>query len=90
MAAAAKKKPNPWYVAVVSGMASYIDSCAIITSGTALAIFQTALAGTSHALSNIQFGALESSLTLCIAIASIIGGRLGDKFGRKKVFAVTM
>lgn len=90
MAAAVKKKPNPWYVAVVSGMASYIDSCAIITSGTALAIFQTALAGTSHALSNIQFGALESSLTLCIAIASIIGGRLGDKFGRKKVFAVTM
>ena len=71
-------------------MASYIDSCAIITSGTALAIYQAAFAGTAHALSNIQFGALESSLTLCIAIASIIGGRLGDLYGRKKVFAVTM
>lgn len=90
MATAVRKEKNPWYVAVVSGMASYIDSCAIITSGTALAIFQSALAGTAHALSNLQFGALESSLTLCIAIASIVGGRLGDKFGRKKVFAVTM
>ncbi len=85
-----KKQPNPWYVAVVSGMASYIDSCGIITSGTALAIYQKAFAGTEHALSNMQFGALESSLTLCIAIASIIGGRLGDIYGRKKVFAVTM
>jgi inositol transporter-like SP family MFS transporter len=90
MSTLVKKQPNPWYVAVVSGMASYIDSCAIITSGTALAIYQAALAGTTHALSNIQFGALESSLTLCIAIASIIGGRLGDLYGRKKVFAVTM
>ena len=85
-----RKQVNPWFVAVVSGMASYIDSCAIITSGTALAIFQKAFEGTAYALSNIQFGALEASLTLCIAIASIIGGRLGDIYGRKKVFAVTM
>lgn len=86
----AKKQPNPWFVAIVSGMASYIDSCAIITSGTALAIFQKAFEGTEYALSNMQFGALEAALTLCIAIASIIGGRLGDIYGRKKVFAVTM
>lgn len=85
-----KKQPNPWFVAIVSGMASYIDSCAIITSGTALAIFQKAFEGTEYALSNMQFGALEAALTLCIAIASIIGGRLGDIYGRKKVFAVTM
>ncbi|MCD8357439.1 MAG: MFS transporter [Clostridia bacterium] len=85
-----KKQPNPWFVAIVSGMASYIDSCAIITSGTALAIFQKAFEGTTYALSNMQFGALEAALTLCIAIASIIGGRLGDIYGRKKVFAVTM
>lgn len=31
---------NPWWVATVSGMASYIDSCAIISSGTALVIYQ--------------------------------------------------
>lgn len=85
-----KQQPNPWFIAIVSGMASYIDSCAIITSGTALAIYQKAFDGSEFALSNIQFGALEASLTLCIAIASIIGGRLGDIYGRKKVFAVTM
>ncbi|MGN0286941.1 MAG: MFS transporter [Atopobiaceae bacterium] len=87
---ATRKKPNPWYVAVVSGMASYLDSCAIITSGTALTIFQTAYQNTAFALSNVQFGALNAALTLCIAIASIVGGRLGDLLGRKKVFAVTM
>ena len=30
--------PNPWVVGVVSGMASYIDSCAIVSSGTAVVI----------------------------------------------------
>lgn len=35
-----EKIPNPWYVGVVSGMASYIDSAAIISNGTALVIYQ--------------------------------------------------
>ncbi|WP_283170649.1 MFS transporter [Curtanaerobium respiraculi] len=90
MASLVKKQPNPWYVAVVSGMASYIDSSCIITSGTALTIYQAALANSANAISNIQFGALQSALTLCIAIASIVGGRIGDLIGRRKVFAATM
>ena len=69
-------------------MASYIDSCAIITSGTALAIYQAAFAGTAHALSNIQFGALESSLTLCIAIASIISFNVKFAFILLALFCV--
>ena len=76
---------NPWWVAVVSGMASYIDSCAIISSGTALVIYQT-----TFGLSNTEFGLISAALTFCIAIGSILGGSMGDRFGRKPVFSVTM
>lgn len=79
------KQPNPWWVAVINGMASYIDSCTIITSGVALVIYQQ-----TFGLTDIQFGALSAALTFCIAIGSICGGRLGDIFGRKPVFSVTM
>ena len=40
MAKAEGKQVNPWWVAVINGMASYIDSCTIITSGVALVIYQ--------------------------------------------------
>ena len=76
---------NPWWVATVSGMASYIDSCAIISSGTALVIYQQ-----TFGLDNGQFGLISAALTFCIAIGSILGGGLGDRFGRKPVFSVTM
>ena len=79
------KNPNPWWVAVINGMASYIDSCTIITSGVALVIYQN-----TFGLTDIQFGALSAALTFCIAIGSLTGGALGDRFGRKPVFSVTM
>ena len=85
MAKAEGKQVNPWWVAVINGMASYIDSCTIITSGVALVIYQQ-----TYGLTDIQFGALSAALTFCIAIGSIFDGRLGDLFGRKPVFSVTM
>ena len=85
MAKAEEKQINPWWVAVINGMASYIDSCTIITSGVALVIYQN-----TYGLTDIQFGALSAALTFCIALGSIFGGRLGDLFGRKPVFSVTM
>lgn len=80
-----KRRVNPWFVAVVSGMASYIDSAAIITSGIALVVYQSCFA-----LDTSQFGILSAALTFCVAIGSIFGGRLGDRYGRKPVFSVTM
>lgn len=76
---------NPWYIGVVSGMASYIDSAAIVSNGTALVIYQKAIGVTSA-----EIGILSGVLTLCIAAGAIVGGRLGDCFGRRKVFIVTM
>ncbi|AEB06662.1 major facilitator superfamily MFS_1 [Coriobacterium glomerans PW2] len=77
------RRPNPWWVGVVSGMASYIDSCAIITSGTAVTIYQQVFGFT-----NEQFGLLSASLTFAIVIGALLGGRLSDQFGRKRVFAI--
>jgi inositol transporter-like SP family MFS transporter len=77
--------PNPWYVAVVAGMASYLDAATIVSSGNALVMYQKPLG-----LTGDQIGVLAFALTLGIAIGAATGGRLGDRFGRKPVFSVTM
>ncbi|WP_244960237.1 MFS transporter [Actinomyces faecalis] len=79
------KHPNPWFVGVVSGMASYIDSCAIVSSGTALTIYQL-----TSGYSDGQVGLASMGLTLAIAGGALFGGKLGDSFGRKHVFSATM
>lgn len=79
------KKPNPWYVGIVSGMASYIDSAAIVSNGTALVIYQKSIGTTSA-----EIGILSGVLTLCIALGALLGGRLGDCYGRRKIFIATM
>ncbi|RJT44082.1 MFS transporter [Rahnella woolbedingensis] len=79
------KQLNPWYVGVVSGMASYIDSAAIVSNGTALVIYQKTIGTTV-----VQIGILSGILTLSIALGALTGGRLGDCYGRRKVFIATM
>lgn len=80
-----RPSPNPWYIAVIAGMASYLDAATIVSSGNALVMYQEPLG-----LSGDQIGVLSFALTLGIAIGAITGGRLGDRFGRKPVFSVTM
>jgi inositol transporter-like SP family MFS transporter len=82
---AARKAPNPWWVAVVCGMASYIDAATIVATGIALVIYQQTIGVTPT-----EIGIMSGSLTLCIAIGAVFGGRLGDRFGRRAVFLVTM
>jgi inositol transporter-like SP family MFS transporter len=79
------KRPNEWWVGVVSGMASYIDAAAIVSSGIALVLYQQA--GTVTAT---EIGVLSAALTFSIAIGALTGGRLGDRFGRRTVFIITM
>ncbi len=79
------KAPNPWYVGVVSGMASYIDSAAIVSNGTALVIYQKTIGITA-----LEIGILSGLLTLSIAAGAFCGGRLGDRIGRRNVFIITM
>lgn len=81
----ATKQHSPWYTTVVAGMASYLDAAGIVSTGTALVLYQHALGLTPGII-----GKLSSLLTIGIAIGAIVGGRLGDRYGRRKVFTVTM
>lgn len=66
-------------------MASYIDAAAIVSSGTALVLYQQSIGITGG-----EIGVLSGALTFCIAIGALSGGRLGDRFGRRAVFIATM
>lgn len=79
------KSVRPWWVALVAGMASYIDAAAIISFGIAILIFQPLLG-----LDPLQVGLASGALTVGIAVGALIGGRLGDRFGRRPVFTITM
>ncbi|MFI2104404.1 MFS transporter [Isoptericola sp. NPDC019693] len=74
-----------WYRTTVAGMASYLDAGAIITTGTALVLYKEPLG-----ISDAQFGQYSALLTFMIAAGALVGGRLADLFGRKRVFLATM
>ena len=80
-----KPPPSPWWVAIVCGMASYLDAAAIVSSGTALVLYQHSIGITES-----QIGMLSAALTLSIAAGALSGGRLGDRYGRRAVFLATM
>ena len=76
---------NDWFVAGVAGMVSYIDASAVVTTGVALVIYQKAFG-----LTAMQIGYLSSSLGLMVAAGALVGGRLSDVFGRKRLFQLTL
>ncbi|WP_426225818.1 MFS transporter [Pseudarthrobacter sp. DSP2-3-2b1] len=76
---------RPWRTALLAGMASYLDAGAIVTTSTALVLYAPALG-----LNEWDFGALSALLTLCFATGALFGGRLGDRFGRRRVFTSTL
>lgn len=80
-----QRAKRPWWTAVVCGMASYLDAGSIASWAIVLVIYQHVLG-----LSPAQFGVLSGSLTLGIACGALAGGWLGDRFGRRSVFVVTM
>lgn len=73
-----------WYRTTVAGMASYLDAGAIITTGIALVLYQDLLG-----LTGTDIGRLSALLTFMIAAGALVGGRLGDLYGRKRVFIAT-
>lgn len=78
-------QPRPWWVGIVSGMASYIDAAAIVSFGIAIVIYQIVFG-----FDAAQVGIASAVLTLGIAVGALFGGKLGDRFGRRPVFSATM
>ena len=74
-----------WFRTSVAGMASYLDAAAIITTGTALTLYIDPLG-----ITDAQLGQYSALLTFMIAVGALIGGRLGDLYGRRRVFLATM
>lgn len=72
-----------WKWSALAGMASYIDAGSIVALGAGLALWQEFLGlssttiGLLAALGPNAFGA---------ALGALIGGRLGDLFGRKRIY----
>src|SRR5918998_902917 len=72
-----------WKWSALAGMASYIDAGSIVALGAGLALWEQYLGmssttvGLLAALGPNAFGA---------AIGALIGGRLGDLFGRKRIY----
>ena len=57
--------PAAWRVAILAGMASYLDAAAIITSGGALVLYRA-----HFGLSMAQIGQLSAVLTALFAIGA--------------------
>ncbi|MFC9678881.1 MFS transporter [Streptomyces sp. NPDC056948] len=70
-----------WKAAALSGMASYLDAGLIVSISVNLAIYRD-----SYAMGVWMAGAISAIVTGCIAVGSLVGGRLADLFGRRRVY----
>ncbi|MEU6913859.1 MFS transporter [Streptomyces olindensis] len=74
--------PTPlWKAAALSGMASYLDAGLIVAISVNLAIYRD-----SYDMGVWMAGAISAIVTGCIAVGSLVGGRLADLFGRRRVY----
>jgi MFS transporter, SP family, inositol transporter len=72
-----------WRWSVLAGMASYLDAGSIVAIGAGLALFQDYLHLGSDAVGALA--AIGPNAIGC-ALGAFIGGRLGDKLGRKRIY----
>lgn len=77
---------RPWRTAILAGMASYLDSAALVSSGTAVSVLY---APTFH-LDAAAIGLVLACQQLAFGMGALFGGRLGDIFGRRRVFTVSL
>jgi MFS transporter, SP family, inositol transporter len=82
-AAAAGARPQT--ATVMAGMASLLDSAAIITVGLGLPLWRA-----EYDLGDWSVGLISSSLTISIAIGALVGGRVADLWGRLPVLTALL
>lgn len=80
------RPPRPWRTAILAGMASYLDSAALVSSGTAVSV----LYAPSLKLDPASIGLVLACQQLAFGTGALFGGRLGDIFGRRRVFTLSL
>lgn len=76
-----------WKNTILAGLANYIDAGSIVSGSAALALWATA-----YHLSSTFIGLLGafSANAISAGVGALIGGRLCDLFGRKKIYQYDM
>lgn len=75
------RSKSEWMLTMNASIASYLDASLLVTTGIVLALWK------SHfGLNAWWVGAISTIVTLSVALGSLVGGYLSDKFGRVKVF----
>ncbi|WLQ63024.1 MFS transporter [Streptomyces glycanivorans] len=76
---------RPWYLATLGGLASYLDSGVLFATALSISLWQG-----QFGLSAWSVGAITAALTVSIGIGSLVGGHVGDRFGRKRVYSADL
>lgn len=84
MTTAVTRPHRPWRTAGVAGMASYLDAGVLFTTGIGLVLYAPI------GVSATDIGYISGTLAIMFAVGSLFGGRLGDRFGRRRVFTFTL
>ncbi len=77
---------RPWRTAFLAGMASYLDSAALVGSGVAISVLYADALGLTPGL----IGTVLACQQFSFAVGALFGGRLGDRFGRRRVLTLAL
>ena len=75
----------PWRLVLAVGLAFYLDAAALISVSVALPIWRSV-----YQLSVWQTGLLSGGMAFALAVGSLAGGWLGDRYGRNRVFTLDL
>ena len=86
-AAAAASSRDDWRNTILAGLANYIDAGSIVAGGAALALWMEA-----YRMSNSLVGLVGAigPNAVSAGVGALIGGRLCDLFGRKRIYQYDM
>ncbi|MFL5862366.1 MAG: MFS transporter [Solirubrobacteraceae bacterium] len=76
-----------WRWTILSSLADYIDAASIVAGAAGLALWSKQFGMSSTTIGLLA--ALSSNAISC-GVGALIGGRLGDKYGRKRIYSLDL